>query len=300
MEALSNLIQLFRMRVAVYHNAQICGNWLYHEGHLGQTCFHMVTKEACRLDVPGHLKTVLNKGDMVIFPKEIPHTMYPVQESDQAPFVVQFHLSDGQEGTGMLCGQACFDHLGSQYLLDALPEVFLIRYRPELDWCKNLVDLIMAESLQPNIASAAIIDRLSELLFVYALRQHLLDTQGNTNVLSLYGDTYIHKAITAIHQNPANNWTLGELAKQSGMSRTAFAKRFKDLSDWTPIKYLTWWRMQLAWQHLTKGMTSAEVSLLIGYQSEAAFSRAFQKQFGTTAGRVRRTGNQSAISDTKF
>ncbi len=287
MEALSELIKLFRMHVDVYHNAQICGNWLYRESHLGETCFHMVTKGECVLDVPGHLTTVLNYGDLVIFPREIPHTMHPLNKAPEEQFVIPFDEAKDIEGTGMLCAQACFDHQGSFNLLDAFPEVFLVRYKEENTWCNTLTHLIMEENENPTLASQAIVNRLSELLFIYALRQHLFDTDRAFSILALYADPRIQKAISAIHSSPATPWTLEMLASKAMMSRTAFAKKFKELSGWTPAKYVTWWRMQLAWAKLSEGMFSAEVSDLIGYKSEAAFSRAFVKHFAISAGKVR-------------
>lgn len=288
MEALSDLISTFRMHVNVYHNAQICGNWLYQETHLGDTCFHMVTKGECRLDVPGHLSTILNLGDMVIFPQEIPHKMYPASAQIGEQTTLSFDQAKGIDGTGMLCGQASFDHQGSLYLIHALPKAFIVRHCEENSWCSTLVEMIMTENISPSIASEAIINRLSELIFVYALRQHLLENHGNIGILALYSDGRLKKAISAIHTNPEIHWTLEKLAREATMSRTVFAEKFRQLSGWTPAKYVTWWRMQLAWRKLSEGSTSAEVANQIGYKSEAAFSRAFQKQFGITAGKVRR------------
>jgi len=288
MEALSDLIRVFRMYVDVYHNAQACGNWLYNESHPGKTCFHMVTKGDCHLKVPNHLETILKKGDIVIFPREIPHTMFPTSSETELQHVVSFDQAIGLDGTGILCGEACFDHSGSHHMLDALPAVFIIRFDATNDWCQSLVKLIMAESVSPIMASQSIVNRLSELLFIYALRQHLLDNKENSGFFALYNDHRLKRSISAIHQNPGDNWTLEKMAAAASMSRTAFSNRFRQLSGWTPAKYLTWWRMQLSWSKLTEGLKSADVAEQVGYQSEAAFSRVFQKHFGTTAGKVRR------------
>ena len=289
MEVLSEIIRLFRMKVHVYHNEQICGNWLYREKEIGITCFHMVTKGECVLDIPGHFNTVLNYGDIVIFPHEIPHTMYPVNEMEGEQRRVPFHLIKNELGTGMLCGQAEFDHQGSSHLIDALPEVFLIRFHEKCDWSRNIVNLILNESFNPSLASDILINRLCEMLFIYAIRQFLHDHQGDHGLLALYSDKKLHKVLDAFHQSPADNWTLEDLAKVAGMSRTSFAEHFKTLSGWTPSKYLTWWRMQLAWSKLNEGYTSAQIAEEIGYKSEAAFSRAFQKQFGISAGKIRKS-----------
>ena len=292
MEALSDVIQLFRMQAHVYHNAQSCGNWLIDEYHLGNTSFHMVTKGDCRLDVPGELNTVLNLGDLVLFPREIPHSMQPVGEEAGLEKIIPLDQAESIPGTGLLCGQACFNHSGSFHLLDALPSVFIVRYSENNEWSCLLIKLIVSESLNPTTASATILNRLSELIFIYAIRQHITDDQKTTGILAIYSHQRLNKAINAIHAAPEKEWTLEDLAKISSMSRTAFVETFRNISGWTPIKYLTWWRMQLAWSKLTDGNSSAEVAAQIGYKSEAAFSRAFKKHFGVTAGKIRRGNHE--------
>lgn len=288
MEALSDVLRLFRLNVDVYHNAQSCGNWRHSETHLGKTSFHMVTKGACKLNVPGEIDTILNHGDLVLFPREIPHVMCPINEEQAVQTVISFDQAGDLAGTGLLCGEACFDHSGSFHLLDALPAVFIVRHFEDNEWSCALIKLIMSESVNPSIASSSVLNRLSELIFVYAIRQYILSDAKSTGVLALYGHARLHRAINAIHNAPEKDWTLELLAQIATMSRTAFAEAFRNTSGWTAMKYLAWWRMQLAWSKLNEGSSSAEVAMIVGYQSEAAFSRAFKKQFGVTAGKIRR------------
>lgn len=292
MQAFSDLIRLFRLNVEIYHNAKVCGNWLIEEHQLGQTCFHMSTEGKVILDVPGHLTTELNAGDLVIFPRELAHTMRPVNQYDGEFSGPQQHMSfreaEGITGTGMLCGAARFQHKGSSQLLDALPPVFIVRFTEDSPWACGLLKLIIEENMTVDQTSKVIQDRLSELLFIYALRQFLADHPEQESLLSLYGHKQLSKAVEAIHRNPAEPWTLEQLARISGQSRTAFAGHFRQVSGWTVIKYLTWWRMQLAWRALKDGQTVANVAEEVGYGSEASFSRAFQKHFGIGAGKVRR------------
>jgi transcriptional regulator GlxA family with amidase domain len=107
-------------------------------------------------------------------------------------------------------------------------------------------------------------------------------------MLACYGHPRLAQAISAMHQHPEQVWTLESLAKEAALSRTTFAETFKAVSGWTPGQYLTWWRMQLAWSLLTDGVSTAEVANKVGYKSESAFSRIFQKTFATSAGKVRR------------
>lgn len=288
MDAFSELMQLFRMRVEVYHNAKVCGDWRINAHTLGSTCFHIVTSGRCHLDVPGHLACDLNKGDLVIFPRELEHTMRQIEGFSGKQQHLSYHQAKNIPGTGMLCGEVKFQHHAHKNFLDALPKVFIIKYQEKKHWLDGLLPMIVAESLNPTMASQAILSRLSELLFTYAIRQYLQENPTEMGLLALYQHPRLAMAITAIHQHPAYNWTLQSLSEQALLSRTVFAQAFKKTSGWTAMQYVSWWRMQLAWRRLSAGESSSEVAALIGYKSEAAFSRAFQKQFNISAGKVRR------------
>ena len=287
-DGLSDIFRLLRMDVDIYHNAKVCGNWTINAHTLGATCFHMVTEGRCLLDVPGHYEGVLECGDLVIFPREIEHTMTPVGSQSGEQRHLSFKEAQDQNGTGMLCGEVLFQHRGHQDLLDALPAVFVINNDQNKPWLCSLLSLIIIESLEQGPANRVVLNKLSELLFTYAIRQYAHDNPENGGMLALYTDSRLSGAVTAFHRLPEFNWTLDKLAKEAALSRTVFSETFKLVSGWTVKQYITWWRMQLAWSKLSQGEGIANVAEQVGYQSEAAFSRAFQKNFGVTAGQVRR------------
>ena len=288
-DAFSQMLHLLRLDVNVYYNAKVCGNWRLTEHSLGSTCFHVVMTGATILDVPGHFKGVLNSGDLVIFPRELPHTMVSAIPLKGVQRHLDYREAQDIDGTGLLCGSAHFRHQGSRYLLDALPPVFIIRYGPSNYWLKSLLEIFLAENMKAGPASKVIFDRLSELLFVYALRQYLMDNPAQAGMLAVHGHPRLAMTVNAIHRHPDREWTLDSMAKEAALSRTSFAETFKAVSGWTAGQYLTWWRMQLAWSLLSNGESTAEVSNKVGYKSESAFSRAFQKMFNTPAGRIRRS-----------
>lgn len=287
-DAFSQILHLLKLDVSVYYNAKACGNWRMTEHSLGATAFHVVMTGSTVLDVPGHFNGMLNTGDLVIFPRELPHTMVSAIPLKGEVRHLDYREAQDVDGTGLLCGVAQFRHQASRSLLDALPPVFVIRYQPANYWLKSLLEIFLAENLQAGPASKVIFDRLAELLFIYALRQYLIDRPQEVGMLAIYGHPRLAPAIAAVHQRPGHEWTLDAMAKEAALSRTTFAETFKALSGWTPGQYLTWWRMQLAWSLLTSGESTAEVADKVGYKSEAAFSRAFQKMFRIAAGKVRR------------
>ncbi|MBU2985006.1 AraC family transcriptional regulator [Saccharophagus degradans] len=288
MTASAGFIRLLNAKVDIYHNAKICGNWQINAHHVGRTCFHVVTEGMCLLALPGQADCALRTGDLVLFPKEIEHTLMPVDplagEQQHLPYVQAQHL----EGTGLLCASVQLNHGAGRYLLDAIPEVLIIRNNSANAWLSPLTELLRIEHYQQGPLGDVVIQRLCELMFTYAMANCIEDSTVQTGLLALYAHPRLSAAIQAMHDHPAKSWSLEALAQQAAMSRTAFATAFKELSGWTPMQYLTWWRMQLAWHLLADGEPVAIVADKIGYQSEAAFSRAFKSEFKQTAGEVRR------------
>ena len=134
-----------------------------------------------------------------------------------------------------------------------------------------------------------VIDRLAEVLFIQVLRAYLGRTIQPHNYLSALTDPEIGSALQLIHTQPEANWTLENIAFQVGLSRTAFANRFRDLVGLTPMRYITGWRMQKARRLLQESdMPLAAIAHQVGYTSEAAFSRAFRREFDQNPGAMRR------------
>ncbi len=297
MSASEDLVQLLKLQVNVYHNAKVCGNWMLDHYDPQQTCFHIVTTGVCRLQVPGHLDdTLLNDGDLLLFPKELPHSMSPATAANGPQQHRPYADPQSEGGTGLLCAEIRFRHQAGDYLLQSLPPVLLIRNDENTPWLQYISSMIIEVSQRDSPMSRAIVNQLAELLFIHVL-DHLLEQQTlQPGLLALHSDSRISKALNAIHRDPTRHWALTELAGEATMSRTLFANSFKILSGWTPMQYLSWWRMQLAWKHLSHGKGVSETADLVGYQSTAAFSRAFQACFGKRASQVK--GRSRVLTET--
>ncbi len=289
MKAFSDLLTTLGMQVEIYHNAKVCGQWKISEHGIGATCFHIVTEGRCTLQVPGQPDSILNCGDLIIFPRELEHTMLAIDYDDGAQEHLDFLAASERQGTGMLCGEVKFQHPAAQQVLNALPAVFIIEIADSVEWLNALLKLIMHENYHGSSASSVILDQISELLFIYALQHYFQhNEQSIGSLFALYQHPRLSQSIEAIHRDPQKQWTLALLAQQANQSRTAFSTQFKEVSGWSVMQYLTWWRMQLAWKALLKGKSVAQVAELVGYQSESAFSRVFHKHFAVSAGKVRR------------
>jgi AraC-like DNA-binding protein len=282
---LTELLDTFQLRAEVYNNAQFCGNWQVNAHKIGQTCFHMVTIGQCLMRVENHPTSLLEMGDLVIFPRELAHTLEPIdsEREDDVPMTM-IGANQNVSGTAILCGELLFEHAGFNHILDALPEIMIIKAN-QAPWISPLLEQIRNEMLDRESGNNTIINRLSELLFIYALRHHIKHGK-NLCFLNLFIHPELQPAINSIKNNPEKNWTLETLAQACAMSRTKFSQLFKKVSGKTVNEYLTWWRMQLAYKYLMKGIRISQVADNVGYQSEAAFSRVFKKHYGISPGKI--------------
>jgi len=284
----NDLISLMRLNVKIYMNARACGNWQLSQAETTKSCFHMPVQGACELHVPGEGDWLLEQGDVVIFRKELSHSMNPISASEEPGQILPIDESQHLEGTSMLCGSINFDHTGSGLLLKLLPKVVVIKKTNNEDWLSPLTDLIVNESIKSPRLDNPVLNRLCEVMIVCTLRNIYGQNEANLNLVLVYAHPQLNKAVKVIHNYPEKNWNLSNLAKEVGMSRTRFSQLFTKISGITATQYLTWWRMQIAYLKLQEGCTVQDTAEHVGYHSDAAFSRAFKKEFNETVGAVRR------------
>jgi AraC-like DNA-binding protein len=209
----------------------------------------------------------------------------------QLPFQLQFG-GDGPDEAGVVCGFLGCDARPFNPLLSALPRLLhLPATSPHRsNWLNHIVQAAIDESVNKRTGGESVLGRLSELMFIEVVRSHIQTlSDEETGWLAGLADKHVAAALNAMHGRPSNPWTLEELAKLAGLSRSAFAERFAQVLGQPPIQYLAEWRMQLATGLLANTKDSiAQVAAQVGYESEAAFSRAFKKLIGTPPAEWRR------------
>ena len=203
-------------------------------------------------------------------------------------------VTNGGDGAQvkLVCGYLACDARPFNPLLENLPPVIKAGH-PERGAPSRLgqfARVVTAEAASRRPGSDGVLARLSELMFIEVIRQHLEDAPaGASGWLAGLRDPFIGKSLSLLHAAPTRDWTVEDLARQVGMSRSVFSERFTALVGLPPMQYLTKWRMQIAWGLLRTGnVTVATVAAEIGYGSEAAFSRAFKKMVGLPPVAVRR------------
>jgi transcriptional regulator GlxA family with amidase domain len=149
----------------------------------------------------------------------------------------------------------------------------------------------VAEAADKHAGSESVLTKLSELMFIDVLRRYLEKLPAEqAGWLAGLRDPLVGKALSLLHAKPAHDWTLDELAKQAGLSRSVLAERFMQFVGIPPMQYLAKWRMQIAAELLTgSNVNVGTIAVQIGYESEAAFSRAFKKMIGVPPSAWRRT-----------
>jgi AraC-like DNA-binding protein len=207
----------------------------------------------------------------------------------------QLMYGGGGAATRLVCGYLACDHKLAQMLLTGLPPIVRVNVRGSNAgmWLEASVRYALAEARSPRPGGAGVLAKLSEVLFIEVLRLYM-NEQGSdrTGWLAGVGDRIVGAALNALHARPAQAWTLEELAREAGTSRSVLAERFQHLVGSSPMQYLTQWRMLLAANLLSRSNAPlARIAEDVGYQTDTAFSRAFRREFGSPPAAWRR--NQS-------
>jgi AraC-like DNA-binding protein len=271
--------------------------------------FHAVISGSCwaALDKDPAPPIRMNPGDVVIFPGGAPNIMssspggtgqpnmgiyYRPADDEQLPYQL-IHGGGGDEQTRFICGYLGCDSRPFNPLLAALPPIFAVRKPPdEESWIVDLFGHALAQGGNKRAGNQTILAKLSELMFVEAVRCYIESLPAQSlGWLSGLRDRHVGKALQLIHGRPSENWTIDLLAREAGLSRTAFSERFVQFVEMPPVHYLVQWRMQVASRLLEQqDMSIAQVGSAVGYESEAAFSRSFKRLLGISPGAWRKRG----------
>ncbi|MEM7669739.1 MAG: AraC family transcriptional regulator, partial [Pseudomonadota bacterium] len=247
----------------------------------------------------------LGPGDMILVPRGRPHVIAdksgrPAEALEtvlqRAGYdgrgVLRLPGNDSEAATRLVCGHFSFRRYADHPVLSALPSHLVVtpEMRRASAWLDDLLRMICQRVTEGELGAAASVRRLSEIVFIEVIRGSVATGGPLGRVLAGFGDPQIGRALELIHAEPQRSWSVESLATEVAMSRSAFADRFRDLVGMSPIRYLSEWRLQKALADLSElGPTIQQVAGQAGYQSAAAFSRAFSARFGVSPLEYRRT-----------
>jgi AraC-like DNA-binding protein len=291
-DALTAILQ--RLRAGVFVHADFCGTWAVDTSGHRKVPFHLIGRGSGWLHTNDTEEPrLLSAGDLVVFPHDARHVISSSVSLPDASLINR-PIDPEAEGpiTSMLCGFFEFQSKAAWPLLDGLPNAIVLDLQEagRVMGTPSLIQLLISELKNASPGADAAVNQLAYVLFIYVLRAEMQRGLGH-GLLCALSDPKIGHALNLIHADPEAEWTLEMLARNIGMSRSAFAERFKQLVGTTPMRYVTEWRMQEAVDLLqTTGLSIAAIAERCGYASEVAFRKAFRSVIGVPPGKFRRMG----------
>jgi AraC-like DNA-binding protein len=303
-DPLGEALHFLRMSGIFYTRSEFTAPWgLALPPFEDSLMFHVVTAGQCWLEVDGAEPRLLKPGDLTLVPHGEGHRLVsePGAHAERLFDLPREMVSDRYEvlrhgggGTAatMVCGAVKFEHPAARHLMTLLPKMIAIDAwsSPEMHWIDGTLRFMAAEAQELRPGGEAVITRLADILVIQAIRSWIqMDPAAQRGWLGALQDKQIGRAITLVHRDPAHPWSVASLATEVAMSRSAFAARFTQLVGEPVMQYIARWRMHMAHAWLKEeGAVISELAERLGYQSEAAFSRAFKRIIGTSPGAVRR------------
>ncbi|MFT3943057.1 MAG: AraC family transcriptional regulator [Ancrocorticia sp.] len=308
-DRLARVLHTLRMRSTFYCQAELGEPWALEMPAIADSIsFHVLTAGTCWLRLPDSDPLELHAGDLALVPHGRGHDLASAEHMAAGPRVdllPQHYVTENYSvlrhgGTGrttqLICGVVAFDEPAARELTRALPQVLFVdgAVVSAASSIRDTLRLMAHEVSHPQPGGEAVATRLADILVVQAIRAWLAsDLNTTAGWLRAIQDERIGRVLEAIHKDPGCEWTLERLARVATMSRSSFSTRFTGLVGESPIAYLTRWRMNVAHTRLRdENTTAARLASELGYQSEAAFNRAFTRVIGHTPGSIRRERGQ--------
>ncbi|MGE5278668.1 MAG: AraC family transcriptional regulator [Acidobacteriota bacterium] len=315
MDALSEILRAIKLDSAIFFNVEFTEPWcitspeacrlapvlVHRDAHV--IIYHLLCEGRAYAQVQGGERVSLSAGDLVTFPHGHGHELgsgrrvKPIDTGAALPGLLERGLELRRFGGGgassrFICGfLACDPHL-SQAFLGGLPPLVKVSIRddPSGQWLENSLKFSVSEAANREAGAGAMLTKLSEVVFGETLRRYIRQLpEGETGWLAGARDAGVGKALTLLHHRHAHAWTVAELAREAGLSRTVLSERFRHFLGVPPMAYLTRWRLQLGARELTDTSRGvAQIASEVGYESEAAFNRAFKREYGLPPARYRK------------
>ncbi len=312
-DPLGEALHFLRMTGVFYCRSEFTAPWgLALPPFPSSMMFHVVTAGQCWLEVDGAERCQLRPGDLALVPHGAGHRL--VSDEDAHPeqlfdlprelisdrYEVLRHGGGGDAAT-VICGVVRFDHPAAEQLLRLLPRRIKVDAwsSPETEWIQSTLRFIAAEARELRAGGETVITRLADILVIQSIRSWLAqDPAAQTGWLGALRNREIGRAIALIHRSPTEMWTVESLAREVGLSRSAFSARFTELVGEPAMRYATRWKINTAILWLRENDAPiATLASRLGYDSEAAFNRAFKRVAGKTPGAVRRGAAAQRAAD---
>lgn len=291
MQFLETLFNTLKVATTIINNAQYCGRWAVDTSGSQFINFHIVSHGKCYLKMEGDDSSAVEmcKGDMVIFPRDSHHCLSndvtlatPINEAIAQDYQNGF-LNDA---TGLICGYFSYHHPVLANITTQLPDVILLKAQEKAsDSLSTLINVMLLEATKSQRDGDWIVNKIADAIMALLFQEHLV---GDKGMLAGLAHPRLGSSLKAVLNVPDIKWTVETMANLSHMSRTAFAEQFKETVGMSPMEFVTYWRLSLAYQWLADGKeTTLGAALACGYDNESSFSKAFKRVMGESPGAVR-------------
>jgi len=315
MDAFSEILNGVKLNGAVFFTAEWSAPWGFSApasnvmaatiapGAAHLVLYHLVVEGGAVVEMEDGQSIELESGDVVIFPHGHAHHIssgkgairpfpnYGITAKIKSRDLSPLRAGGGGDTSRFVCGYMTCDPYLSRPILNGLPPVFKVNIRTDRSghWLENSILHLVEEAASGRVGSEAMLAKLSEALFVDTLRRYVATLpEQEMGWLAGARDPIVGKSLGLLHSRIAHPWTIADLADAVGISRSALVERFTRYLSEPPMTYLTRWRLQLAARALEKTSRGvAEIAADVGYESEAAFNRAFKRELGQPPGRYR-------------
>lgn len=310
-DPMGEMLHALRMTGVVYARSHLTAPWGADLPPMpGCLLFHVLTEGRCWLIddddpprelLPGEFALIPHGGGHAIAsdPDVPPRPFFDLPIERITPRYEVLRYGGGGQPTTLICGAVRFSHPAAADLVAMLPRLIHIKAwsSPHAEWMNSTLRLMAAEVMSQQPGGETIVTRLADILVVQAIRGWLSESAAvQTGWLSALKDERIGSALLMMHREPTRPWTVASLAEAVHMSRSAFSARFTQLVGRSPLQHLTRWRMNVAGTWLREeGATLEQCAERLGYESSAAFSRAFKRVVGMSPGAWRKAASEAGL-----
>lgn len=315
MDALAEVLRAIKIESAIYLNGEFSEPWcvtspeasrlapMFGRDGIHVIVYHLLCAGRAYCEVDGGPVVELRAGDLIALPHGHQHRVgagrraAPVDVGASVPGIREGRLDllvagGGGDASRFICGYLACDRYLSQSFLGGLPPLIRLNIRDDVsgEWLESSLRFSVNQAASHEAGAQEVVAKLSEVFFAEALRRYQRELgPGQTGWLAGAREPAVGRALMLLHHRYAHPWSLVELSREVGTSRTVLAERFRHFLGESPIAYLTRWRLRLGARALTATpRTVAQIAEDVGYESEAAFNRAFKREYGVPPARFRR------------
>jgi AraC-like DNA-binding protein len=324
MDALSEVLRVIKIDSGIFLNGEFSEPWcvatpefsvlapMVARGPGRVILYHLLCEGQAYLEQPEGARIELSAGDLVTFPHGDGHVLgagpgtTPIDVFTGLPSVLEaglelLHVGGGGASSRFISGFLVFDPQLAQTFFAGLPPMIKVSLRDDVtgQWLEDSLKFSVAHTSNSEAGADATLTKLSAVLFAETLRRYVRELpEGQTGWLAGTRDTAVGKALTLLHHRHAHPWTVAELARETGLSRTVLSERFRHFLGEPAMTYLTRWRLRLGARGLIATSHSvAQIATEAGYESEASFNRAFKRHYGLPPARYRKDHADAETSD---